>query len=239
MDLPDELAHKISEASILPDLTPDIDFTLTTTKKGNLKVKETQVRHHSEKAKQWAWKYLYKARRQYLKGNQDWVEPLGRALHYIQDYTVGKNKTVLRFFKVKSWDVHNTIENSISKCAIPRGEILRASKIPVSANVLKAELSKSTLKENADAAMAEATYLTALALRGVLEPTKPEGLEENFRKSLKRHLTIVGLPLFGTVISYIFGRTDCSVALLLLSVLGHYLDYNFHQWDLERRWFYK
>jgi hypothetical protein len=234
----EELAHKLSEASILPDVSPDFGLEVRVTKRGNVNVKESRIQHHSEKAKSWAWKYLYKARRQYLTGNPEWVESLGRAVHYIQDYVVSKDRTILGFIKLKSWEVHDRIENNLSKYSIPREELLKASKIPVSANVLKEELDKSSPKEEEKEVIAEATYLTTLAIKGVLRPTKPKGLEHEFNRALKRHLAIVGLPLVGSVTTYLLGHGAYSFVLIGVSALGHYLDFNFHRWNLEKRWFY-
>ena len=238
LGLSNDLAQKLSEASILPDVSPDFGLDVRVTKRGNVNVKESRIQHHSEKAKSWAWKYLYKARRQYLHNDPQWVESLGRAVHYIQDYTVSKNKTFLRFIQVKSWETHDRIENNLSKLPIPREEILKASKLPVSAKLLKEELSRSAPKEREDEVMREATYLTTLALKGVLNPDKPKDLESQFNKALKVHLFFVGSPLAGAIVSYVLGKGDYSFILLGVSAILHYLDFNFHKWNLERRWFY-
>ncbi|CAI1494237.1 conserved protein of unknown function (plasmid) [Thermococcus nautili] len=233
-----ELANKLAESSILPDITPDFGLNVKVTKRGNLNVRESRIQHHSETAKTWAWKYLYKARRQYLTGDPRWVESLGRAVHYIQDYTVSKHHTVLKFIKLKSWETHDEIENGLSKVPIPREEIVKASKVPVSANIIKEELQKLTPKENVEEVMREATYMTTLAMKSVLRPTKPKDLERNFNRALKRHLFLVGFPIAGAVASYIFGHEAYSIILLGVSALFHVLDFNFHKWNLERRWFY-
>ncbi len=80
LELPDDLAELMIEASIYPDR-----HALKTVKKERGRHRVRRVRHHRASRAE-VMRLLWRARRSYLIGeDEDAVWRLGRALHYIQD----------------------------------------------------------------------------------------------------------------------------------------------------------
>jgi len=237
LGLDGDLAQRLAEASILPDISPDREISAYITRKGKVKVKNHRIQHHSFTAKSWIWKYLYRARKQYLKGDPRWIESLGRALHYIQDYSVSRDTTVLKVLKIRDWKKHDLIENNLSKYSIPKEVIYEVTRLEVHANMLKFAVSLLAPEGDEEQVIKSAAYFSALTVKGVLFPSMPQNLEENFKKALKRHLGLVGVPLGFSLLFLIFGMAGYFIALLGLVGLLHLLDSKFHYWNLERQWF--
>lgn len=178
--LPELLAKQIAEASVLPDKDPDYEIKayVTGRRKRRIRTRKVRVKHHSQKAKEKAWNYLYQSRRALIEEDKNWIRYLGRALHYLQDYTVSKESEVFGIFPVNDWKKHNRLEASLSKVRFPLEPIKSLLKENIHANTLKNEVYMVKPSDNPADVLRLAVHLTALAIIGVVIPKEPENLDK-------------------------------------------------------------
>lgn len=221
--------EEIAEASTLPDKEPD--YVYRAGYRG--RVYRTRVAHHGREAMDMAFSYLKKARKAYLRGDGGYVEYLGRALHYIQDYSVDPTEK-LWIFQYRSGEAHDDRESCVAGLEVPESAIqygLRQECTPL--RVRQIILGAAGKRNPADI-MFLATYLSTVAAKSVYAPDRPPGLEENYSKALKIHAALVLLP-FSLLIAGISPLTVLSA--LLLSPVLHFLDFNYRRRKLEYEWF--
>jgi len=127
--IPELLAKQISEASILPDRNPDyeIETYVTGRRKKRIKTRKVRIKHHSQEARKRHGITYTNPERALIKKDNTWIIYLGRALHYLQDYTVSK-------------DGHDRLEASLSKVKFPLETVKSLLVEDIHANTLKSEV---------------------------------------------------------------------------------------------------
>ncbi|HIP57916.1 MAG TPA: hypothetical protein EYH00_01235 [Archaeoglobus profundus] len=217
-------AEKIVNASILPDRSPDFIY---------VKKKKVKVVHHDRKALELAFEYLKKARKAYMKKDEKYIEYLGRALHYIQDYCVDVRRRFL-IFKLKSDLVHREREDNLANINVPKDAIIAALNEVCTPSDIKNIIFSSKPKEDPREIMFIATYLTTIAIKSIFKPDRPYKLKENYIKALIIHTLLVLSPFLLLLVEISF--LTLTVAMILSFVL-HKLDFNYHKWKLNYEWF--
>ena len=217
-------AEKIANASILPDKYPDFIYS---------KKKRVKVTHHDRKALELAFEYLKKARKAYKRKDEKYIEYLGRALHYIQDYCVDVRKKFL-IFKFKSENIHRKRENNLTSINVPKDAIIAGLNEVCTPSNIKTIIFNSKPKEDPREIMFIATYLTTIAVKSIFRPDKPPNLKRNYVKALTIHLLLVLSPF----LLFLIEPSPSILALaIILSYLFHKLDFNYHRWKLDYEWF--
>ena len=222
LNIPENVTKNLVESVVTPDKNPDYYYYY---QKGRLR--RRRIPHHSPQALKTAWNYIEQARRHYLR-NLEYTYPLGRALHYIQDFVVEPTKKIL-IFSIKDWNKHEEIEHDISALKIDRKLVYKGTRLR-KPNEFKERLFSARKSNDPKRALEEAILLTAGALTVVLNP-KREG--RNFLKALAIHLILIITPLILTTLISPYW----ILAGLILSYTLHILDSPFHKANLERRWF--
>jgi len=217
-------AEKIANASILPDKYPDFIYS---------KKKRVKVTHHDREALELAFEYLKKARKAYIKKDEKYIEYLGRAVHYIQDYCVDVRKKFL-IFKFKSERVHRKRENKLTNISVPKDAIVAGLSEVCTPSNIKTIIFNSEPKEDPREIMFVATYLTTIAVKSIFKPDKPHNLKKNYIKALVIHILLVLSPFLLLFIEVSFSTLTLSI---ILSFVLHKLDFNYHRWKLDYEWF--
>jgi hypothetical protein len=208
LGIDNETANKIVEASIEPDKVPDIVF------------------HHSREALRYAFKYAFKARMAYLR-REDFARPLGRALHYIQDYFT--TPPLPRY--------HDAWEESISRIGVSELHLHMGTSLnePVAyKNWLDRHYQHPVLYNTPQKSFDMATYATSATLSVVLSPRR---VGRDLRKIKRKRNRIVGAFLISSVPALLIhpGLTFFSI-LLALSFYGSY-GRKVRDAELEAMWF--
>ncbi len=224
LNVPQEITSSLSKAIITPDEQPDYYYYYRRGRR-----RKRRVPHHSEIAIRVAWEYIKEARKKHLKG-QDPSYELGRALHYIHDYTVNPSKK-LWIFSVKDWKKHEEIEQSIKDHEISQNIIFEGANLR-KPNEFKDRLFLAKKHREPEKALDEAVFLTASTISVVFNPER-EG--RNFAKALAIHLILLISPLL------ILGVVNPNLLFFgfIVSYILHKLDIPFHKANLERMWFKK
>jgi len=219
-------AIEVAEASILPDKDPDYYWDY-----GRRSLYQRRVPHHDEKAVEWAFKYLKMARKSW-KAGQPFAEYLGRALHYLQDYSVDPTKK-LWVFNYRSDEAHEARELDLQLQPVDHQAIKAGASQRCYPHEFKGAVHAAGRGRTAEEAMRISTYLTSLALKLIVNPDRPENLEEKYRKALAAHLVLVAIPW----ILILFGSFN-----LVWSAIGSYvihkLDFRYSKWKTDYEWFY-
>ncbi|MEM0302171.1 MAG: hypothetical protein QXI54_03250 [Archaeoglobaceae archaeon] len=218
--------REIAQASILPDKDPDYYWA-----SGRRRVYRRRVPHHDVMAIDYALEHLKRARKQYMRG-ESFYEPLGRAIHYLQDYAVDPTEK-LWIFSYRSESAHEERESFEFSVDLKAVKIAKETKCyPHDFKNLVLETKRG---KNASEVSFACSFLTALAFKMLLNPEKPENLEENYEKAKITHIFLLLFPwiflifLFQDFV-YLFLSTIASGVL-------HFLDYNYHKWKLDYEWF--
>ncbi|AIG98422.1 hypothetical protein AFULGI_00016630 [Archaeoglobus fulgidus DSM 8774] len=221
-------AEEIANASVLPDKEPDYIY-----RAGRRRVYRVRAPHHGREALDLAFNYLKRARKAYLRGDRRYIEYLGRALHYVQDYSVDP-KEKLWIFEYRSGHAHDERENGVARLHVPEEAVSTGFNEVCTPHRVKEIVYGAKPKKSPEEIMFLATYLSAIAVKSVFNPDKPPKLEENYSKALKIHVVLVLLPL----LILLAGVTASTLALAaILSFVMHKLDFNYHRWKLEHDWF--
>jgi len=219
-------ADLIADASILPDKDPDYYYVY---RKG--KVRRRRVRHHDSMAIRIAFNYLKQARKAYLRG-EDYSIPLGRALHYIQDYTVDPTKK-LWIFRYRSGRAHDERENGLKNIPVDINSVDRAKSDICYPHEFVGKVLEVGRGSNPEEIMTKASYLTSLAVKLVVNPDKPENLEENYKKALIRHVVLLMIPW---LLLLIIGLEYVLISIIA-SIFMHKLDFSYAKWKIDMDWF--
>lgn len=222
----EKTTRKISEASILPDKEPD--YIIVRKKKRTYR---KRVPHHSEEGLEMGLRYLKIARKEFVrKGNFE--TPLGRALHYFQDYVVGTEKK-LWIFSFRSWDKHDQIESNL-----PKEINWKSAKEGLESKVYPHQI-LGTIRERGKGDTPEevlnlAVYATALAVKMVVDPYI-EGIEENYQKHLKIMLLISLLSFLSGLIALGLNLEGVLAGLFLILV-SYALNLPFRRARFNYKW---
>jgi len=231
--LSDEVAKKVAEASILPDKEPD--YVLV---RGKKRTYRKRVAHHSVEGVKVGFKYLKKARSFYVKG-LDFEEPLGRALHYFQDYAVS-DRSGWFVFSWKSHEKHDERENSVSFMNIRDEVVEKGLKDRVLPSQFEGVVYVKGRKEEGREILDVATYLTALAVKLVVDPDIPEDITERYSKRLKVHLAMVLLVFYSVSLLVSVGLGWSAILGVFWGLIGGYIahkvDIPFHCLRLDYKW---
>jgi len=195
----------LNEASILPD--KEYDYRIVKVKKHGKKYeKKVRLRHHLEPfIINKIIDYTIEARRWKVRNSKNYIIPLGKAAHYIQDNVIDPRKKIL-FFKVKDKKTHDKIESQIDKLNVPFEEVYKVEKMKFTLSDFEKELKRRKPTTDPEKAMKNATYLTAMLMKLVLKPEYPDNFWSKYRRI--KIVTILG-AFFGIgVISvgYIFSN---------------------------------
>lgn len=216
--------------SILPDKYPD--YSLKVGKGG--RTRRVRTPHHDVDALEFALYYLKKARKAYLKKNPRYTEYLGRALHYLQDYSVDPHKKIL-WFNIRSNHTHDAREDVLTLMYVPDEAIEEGLRQSCTPSNLKKILYGTTPKKDPAEIIYLATYLTTIAVRAVVNPDRTPNLEESYKKALKIHVALLPAPFLLTLLN--FTATTLLVAALASAIM-HKLDIHYHKWKFEYEWFH-
>lgn len=222
-------AREIAEASILPDKDPDYYWDF-----GRSSSYQKRVPHHDAMAVDWAFKYLKKARKCW-KAGQPFAEYLGRALHYLQDHSVDPTKK-LWVFSYRSDEAHEIREMDLRSQPVDYEAIRAAASERCYPHEFKGMVYAAGAGKTAEEIMRISAYLTSLALKLVVNPDRPENLEEKYRKALVVHLILIAIPWV-----LILALNPFNFFNAILSLLGSYflhkLDLNYSRWKTDHEWF--
>ncbi|MCS7144280.1 MAG: hypothetical protein NZ879_04595 [Archaeoglobaceae archaeon] len=219
--------REIAQASVLPDKDPDHYWAFGRRGRAYLR----RVPHHELIAIGYALLHLKRARRLYLR-NKRYYEFLGRALHYLQDYAVDPTENIW-IFSYRSELAHekrekldlsvdfNAVKNAMDKKCYP--------------HEFKSFVFKTKRGKNADEIVFASSYLTALAFKMLLNPDKPEKLEEEYGKAKITHIVLLIIPWI-FLIALVQGLAYLFLSAIASAIL-HLADYNYHKWKLDYDWF--
>ena len=217
---------KISEASILPDIEPDYVIV-----RGRRRTYRKRVSHHSEEGLEMGLKYLKIARKEFVrKGNFE--TPLGRALHYIQDYVVGTEKKFW-IFSFRSWEKHDQLEANLPERIDwkPAKEGMESKVYP---HQILGKIRERGKGETPEEVLDLAVYASALAVKSVVDPYI-EGVEENYRKHLKIMLLISFLSFLSGLIALGLNIGGLLAGLFLILV-SYALNIPFRRARFDYKW---
>jgi|Deesub1362A_J573_1020465.scaffolds.fasta_scaffold06699_5 hypothetical protein len=161
-------AERIAEASITPDIAPDYALY------GNTHRRKRRVKHHGDVLEN-AYNYLRLARYSYVNGS-DYTRVLGRAVHYLQDYAVSSKRGFL-FIKFSDDYLHDVKESEVANQPVPFDAISEADKTVCYPHEFISKASRIKPSGDPEVAMYNATYLTALAIKLVIDPDIPDDLD--------------------------------------------------------------
>ena len=103
--------RQLLEGVVEPDVVRDTKIV-----SGRRRLREVPVKHHGADAVKWAYKYAWRARIAWLKGDRgSAAKLLGRALHYVQDYCVGRGLLIDRHEQLEELSAEDEflIEDSV------------------------------------------------------------------------------------------------------------------------------
>lgn len=220
-------AREIAEASILPDKQPDYYWVYR-----RRRARRRRVPHHDAYAVDFAFKYLKEARKAYLKGFS-FEGPLGRALHYIQDFVVDPTSK-LWIFSYRSDEAHKDREDGLEKYPVPEEQIRLAEERTCYPHDFKTTVFSFGRRKEPGEIMELATYLTSLAIKLVVKPDKPPNLTEEYRKNLRLHVALILLPW---VLPLIVADVSAAVFSALASLAIHKLNFRYWRWKTDYEWF--
>ncbi|MCS7144910.1 MAG: hypothetical protein NZ879_07820 [Archaeoglobaceae archaeon] len=218
--------REIAQASVLPDKDPDHYWAF-----GRRRAYLKRVPHHELIAVDYALLHLKKARKLYMR-NQGYHESLGRALHYLQDYSVDPTEKIW-IFSYRSELAHE--ERERFDFSVDLNAVKIANETKCYPHEFKSLVLETKRGKNADEIVFASSYLTALAFKMLLNPDKPEKLEEEYKKAKIAHTILLIIPWIFLItliqgIAYLFLSTIASGIL-------HLIDYNYHKWKLDHEWF--
>lgn len=216
--------ERVAQLSTVPDKDPD--FVLVY-RKG--KTYKRRLRHHDPEAVPQTIRYLKSARKEYLR-KKSFEEHLGRAIHYLQDYSIDVRKRFL-IFKYRSDDAHK--ERESFKIDVDWKAVEDALNLKCKPHEMKDVIKSVKRGEKPDEIAYASSFLTAFALKMVLNPEKPLDLERNYRYLRRRHVTLILIPWFLLIFDIAF-----LILALILSILIHYLDFQYHRSKFDYEWFH-
>jgi len=218
-------AHEIADASLLPDTDPD--YVWDYSKK---RIYKRRIPHHEKEAIKMAFNHLKRARKNLLSG-KSFVEALGRALHYLQDYSVDP-KDNLWIFKYRSDEAHKEREGDLDKFDVDIKAIEEAKNQEIYPHEFTKHVFKIKRGKNPEEIMKISSYLCSLALTLVMNPKKPEKLDNFYRRALITHIALLLFPWFLLIINFKF-----AILSAIASYLLHHLDFNYSKWKIDYEWF--
>lgn len=220
-----ENAEEVAEASILPDKDPDYYWAY-----GRKRAYRRRVPHHDSMAVDMAFKYLKEARKKKLAG-KSFAEPLGRALHYLQDYSVDPTEK-LWVFSYRSEEAHEVRELDLHSLPFNHHAVREGETASCYPHEFKSVVIATGRGKTPEEIMRISTFLTSLAIKLVVNPDKPENLEEKYEKATIIHLIVIAIPWILTAI---------NISNFLWSAIGSYimhkLDFNYSKWKTDYEWF--
>ena len=82
--------RRIAEAAMEPDAQPDyrVVCRVVGRRRRRIVCRRRKVRHHEREGLETGVEYLVEARKLYMRGDDGYVRPLGRGIHYVQDHMV-------------------------------------------------------------------------------------------------------------------------------------------------------
>ncbi|AIY89250.1 hypothetical protein [Geoglobus acetivorans] len=222
-ELPEPM--EIAEMSVLPDREPDYYLYY-----GRKRIYRRRVPHHEAMAIETAFNYLKQARKNLISG-MSIAEPLGRALHYLQDYSVDPTESIW-IFKYRSDKAHEEREEVLKSIPIDFRAVEEAKNIICYPHEFKSIVYNTKRGRTPDEIMRACSFLTSLAIKLVLNPNKPENLKEKYNQALLIHLVAVILPWILATFNINFAAISA-----ILSYVIHKLDFNYSKWRTNYEWF--
>lgn len=173
---------ELTEASILPD--KEYDYRVVKVKKrGRTYEKKVRLRHHLEPfIINKIIEYTIEARRWKVKNSKYYITPLGKAAHYIQDNVIDPRKKVL-FFKVRDMKTHDRIEAKIDRMDVPFEEVYKVESMKFTLSDFERELKRRKPSTDPVECVHNATFLTAMLIKLVVNPEYPEDFWKKYRRS--------------------------------------------------------
>lgn len=218
---------RLKEAVLLPDREPEYRTVYGYTGR-KLKARRIRIGHHSTAAVDAAFRHMKVARRKLIRGG-DFIPELGKALHYLQDYAIDPRRKIL-IFSIRSEKAHEERENL--EIFPDREAMKKALETKIYPHEFIKIAKRVGRKRTVEEISAAASYLTALALKLVVKPEKPEDLDSKYRKALLIHLSLVLIPWTLLLINPVFFAVS-----ILLSAAIHQANFHFRNWRLNRSWF--
>ncbi|ADC65643.1 hypothetical protein Ferp_1492 [Ferroglobus placidus DSM 10642] len=217
---------EVTRASILPDVEPDYYWVY-----GKRRAYRRRVPHHDAMAVNYAFNYLKRARKAFLRG-ESYAEPLGRALHYLQDYSIDPTEKIW-IFSYRSDSAHD--ERERIRVDVDESAINEAKSLTCYPHQFKSVVFQTKRGKNPGEISYACSFLTALALKMIVNPDMPENLTENYNKALAIHAVILLLPWL-ILLAFASGATY-FVLSAIASLLLHYADFYYRRWKTDYEWF--
>lgn len=226
--------EEIANASVLPDSEPDY-------------IRGSRVRHHGREAIDMAFDYLKSARKAYLRGDRRYTKYLGKALHYIQDYSVNleerwifdldSKKTGKVYLRThKDMRNHNKIEKDIAYLPVPEEAVSIGLNEICTPGKVKKIIYEAQQKKIPEEIMFQATYHSTIAVKAVFKPDKPSDLGKKALVVHVIHVLLFILVFFAFALAYFKPYT--LILVLILGIVGNKIDKKWiKNWELERDWF--
>jgi|Deesub1362B_J571_1020462.scaffolds.fasta_scaffold00567_2 hypothetical protein len=218
-------AKEIADASILPDKDPDYYWSY-----GRRRAYRRHVPHHDHMAIDMAFKYLKEARKNKLTGTS-FAEPLGRALHYLQDYSVDPTEK-LWVFNYRSDTAHETRESDLSLLPVDYQAMRAGASTRCYPHEFKDVVYGVGRGKTPRDIMQISTYLTSLAVKLVINPDKPDNLKGKYEKATMIHFIVIAIPWILTLLN-----TSNFLWSAIGSYILHKLDFNYSKWKTDYEWF--
>jgi len=168
---------RLKEAVLLPDREPEYRTVYGYTGR-KLKARRIRIGHHSTAAVDAAFRHMKVARRKLIRGG-DFIPELGKALHYLQDYAIDPRRKIL-IFSIRSEKAHEERENL--EIFPDREAMKKALETKIYPHEFIKIAKRVGRKRTVEEISTAASYLTALALKLVVKPEKPEDLDSKIQK---------------------------------------------------------
>ncbi len=218
-------SKETAEMSVLPDKEPDYYLHY-----GRKRIYRRRVPHHETMSVETAFNYLIQARKRFISG-MSFAEPLGRALHYLQDYSVDPTESIW-IFKYRSDEAHEEREGVLKSIPVDFRAVEEAKKLICHPHEFKSTVYNTKRGRTPEEIMGACSFLTSLAIKLILDPDKPENLEGNYNRALLIHFVAVVLPWI--IVAF---NTSFAVLSAILSYVVHKLDFNYSKWKIDYKWF--
>ena len=219
--------RQLLEGVVEPDVVRDTKIV-----SGRRRLREVPVKHHGVDAVKWAYEYAWRARMAWLKGDRgSAAKLLGRALHYVQDYCVGRGLLIDRHEQLEELSAEDEplIEDSAHL-------VHEASRRPIEDPYLLEDYIASLKPQKKDhrAMLREAAIATGVVGSTVLNVAPcPEAFLEQARSRFK--LRLAGLAVAAAA-ALVFAAIN-PLLIFASPALGYVVDWPYRRSLTRLRWY--
>lgn len=220
----------ILKGSVDPDAYPEEKIEARVGRGGGVYFVRKRIRHHSQANKPHIMKILWKARRLLLKGKAAEASYwLGYALHYVQDAFI------------PPWN-HAGAESAVGSNPVPMDEVYAAVREAECSPTYVENLLKQISPLEGEAAMREASRISAGIAAAVLGPLDPpHKLVEEEKAERGQHLlrTLIAAASAGLFLVSLLSPSPATLILLASAAASYMLDGKYRKIKKELKWFRK